>query len=103
MKKRYNTTTDMFRKRYSSMEEMAIIRYFLENGGYVSQRGNAIWKMMEEWKVCPDRTWMSMKHHWDKWIHPRLNNFGVTVGGAKPVMPRSAINLNGCCAPRLQH
>ena len=60
------------------MEEMAIIRYFLENGGYVSQRGNAIWKMMEEWKVCPDRTWMSMKHHWDKWIHPQLNNFGVT-------------------------
>merc|ERR1712112_193722 len=41
--------------------------------------GNKIWELMEEKRICPGRTWQSMKQRWDKFISKSLDKFGVTV------------------------
>jgi len=70
---------DKFRLPYSKREEEAIITYMLEEGGFRLRKGNRIWELMEEKRICPGRTWQSMKQRWDKFISKSLDKFGVTV------------------------
>ena len=87
-----------FRQPYTLNEERAIIKFFLDEGGYSNHRyivnglvfswcsfnfllfrGTRIWKEMENASVCPGRTWQSLKNRWEKNILSRLDTFGVSV------------------------
>jgi len=55
-----------------------MINFFLLNGGYGISRGNSVWRRMAEESVCPGRSILSMKSHFNKIVSKRLGDFGVT-------------------------
>ena len=72
----------IYRKRgppYSREEERGIIRYLLRKGGFQDRRGNLVWRKMEEARVCPGRTWQSIKQRFNAFILENLAVFDVTV------------------------
>ena len=67
-----------FRLPFNLNEEKAIVRFFLDKGGYHLRKGNKIWKSMEAHNICPNRTWQSMKARWDKFLSKNLAKYKVT-------------------------
>jgi len=67
-----------FRLAFSANEEKAIVKFFLEKGGFHLRKGNKIWKSMEAHNICPHRTWQSIKARWDKYLSKSLAKYKVT-------------------------
>ena len=67
-----------FRLAFNANEEKAIIKFFLEKGGFHLRKGNKIWKSMEAHNICPHRTWQSIKARWDKYLSRSLAKYKVT-------------------------
>ena len=66
-------TLKIVRKPYSTEEEKAIIHFLkTEDRAFARRKGKKVWKEMEENKICPGRTWQSMKQRWVKFISNRL-------------------------------
>lgn len=70
-----------YRKPYVPKEEEAILQYIIDKNAYMSLRGNAVWKAMENADIT-DRTWQSMKEHFIKKIVHKLGSkcFGNISG-----------------------
>ena len=62
----------IFRLAFNATEEMAIINFLLEKGGYHLRKGNKIWKSMAAHNICPHRTWQAMKARWNKFLSKSL-------------------------------
>lgn len=69
---------EVFRTPYTELEDKAIIKFFLTEGGYQFRKGVRIWKVMEVRRICPLRTYQSMKHRWNK-LSQILDKYNVTV------------------------
>ena len=65
-----------YRTPFSRGEEEAIVKYFLDHGGFSIRGGNTVWKKMEDERVCPGRTWHSLRERFEKHIEPNLRHFG---------------------------
>ena len=63
---------------FSRKEENSIVKYFLEKGNYSYRRGNLVWKQMEQSRVCPGRTWQSIKQRFTSFIQKNLYAFDVS-------------------------
>jgi hypothetical protein len=66
---------------YARTEEDAIVRFFLTRGGYAQRKGNIVWKKMEAARICPGRTWQSLKQRFDSYVQKNLDQFDVTEAG----------------------
>ena len=51
----------LFRMPYTEKEDKAIIKFFLDNGGYQFRKGTRVWQSMQAKEICPGRTWQSIK------------------------------------------
>ena len=65
-----------YRTPFSRGEEEAIVKYFLDHGGFSIRGGNTVWKKMEDERVCPGRTWHSLRERFEKHIESNLRQFG---------------------------
>ena len=64
------------RTAFGRGEEEAIVKYFLDHGGFSIRGGNTVWKKMEDEQVCPGRTWQALRERFEKHIEPNLRQFG---------------------------
>ena len=51
------------------------MKFVVRHEAYDMVKGNVLWKMMEEKKICGGRTWQSMKEHFFKKILPAIETF----------------------------
>ena len=66
---------------YSTEEERSMVKYFLNHTGkYAQRRGNLIWKEMEAARICPGRSWASLKQRFSSFVQSNLEAFGVFEG-----------------------
>ena len=65
-----------YRTPFTRGEEEAIVKYFLDHGGFSIRGGNTVWKKMEDDWVIPGRTWHSLRERFEKHIEPHLRQFG---------------------------
>ncbi|XP_068218756.1 uro-adherence factor A-like [Palaemon carinicauda] len=65
------------RREYEHRERRAILNYIIDNRRYHEVKGRNMWIDMEKAKVCPGRTWESMKEHFRKNIMHNLHLFKV--------------------------
>ena len=66
---------------YSTEEERSMVKYFLNHTGkYAQRRGNLIWKEMEAARICPGRSWASLKQRFSSFVQNNLEAFGVFEG-----------------------
>ena len=66
---------------YSTEEERSMVKYFLNHTGkYAQRRGNLIWKEMETARICPGRSWASLKQRFSSFVQNNLEAFGVFEG-----------------------
>ena len=66
---------------YTVEEEMSMVKYFLDNlGRYAQRRGNLVWKEMEASRICPGRSWASLKQRFCLFVQNNLEQFGVFEG-----------------------
>uniref|UniRef100_A0A1B6M684 Telomeric repeat-binding factor 2-interacting protein 1 n=1 Tax=Graphocephala atropunctata TaxID=36148 RepID=A0A1B6M684_9HEMI len=56
------------RHPYSIDERFNILKYIVKHNEYSRLKGRELWEIMESRKVCPSRTWQSMKEHFIKKI-----------------------------------
>ncbi|ROT69387.1 putative serine/arginine repetitive matrix protein 2-like [Penaeus vannamei] len=63
-----NRTWKTGRRPYSRNEQKSILEFIIKNKRYGEVKGNVLWKDMEKRKVCPLRSWESMKEHYRKVI-----------------------------------
>lgn len=84
-----------FRLAFNAKEETAIVRFFLDKGGYHLRKGNKIWKSMEAHNICPHRTWQSMKARWDKFLSKSLAKYKVTEADLTAADRRVYGNIGG--------
>ncbi|XP_066973721.1 serine-rich adhesin for platelets-like isoform X2 [Macrobrachium rosenbergii] len=63
------------RRDYDHREKRAILNYIIDNKKYHEVKGRSMWIEMERAKVCPGRTWESMKEHFRKNIIHNLHIF----------------------------
>jgi len=70
---------ETFRLPYTHQEEKAIVDFFLTEGGYQFRKGKNIWMKMESKKICPNRTWQSMKGRWEKFLSRNLGTYNLDV------------------------
>ncbi|XP_076058942.1 uncharacterized protein LOC143035818 isoform X2 [Oratosquilla oratoria] len=71
------------RREYTFEERKAIVKYIVKYRRYMEVKGRSLWVDMEKAKVCPHRSWESMKEHFRKVIVHRINEFDVDVSTAK--------------------
>ena len=58
-----------------------MVKYFLDNlGRYAQRRGNLVWKEMEASRICPGRSWASLKQRFCLFVQNNLEQFGVFEG-----------------------
>merc|ERR1712226_812761 len=63
---------------YTRKETLEIVRWMVTHNGYSKVRGNAVFKQMEEDRVCLGRrTWQSMRGHFKDQIIARIHSFGM--------------------------
>jgi len=67
-----------FRAPYTPKEDLAILNFFLYEGGYQFRKGIRVWKVMESRNVCPGRSSQSMKEYWKK-LSSKMDKYDVTV------------------------
>ena len=66
---------------YSTEEERSMVKYFLNHTGkYAQRRGNLVWKEMETARICPGRSWASLKQRFSSFVQNNLEAFGVFEG-----------------------
>ncbi|XP_064090364.1 ras guanine nucleotide exchange factor Y-like isoform X2 [Macrobrachium nipponense] len=63
------------RREYEHREKRAILNYIIDKRKYHEVKGRNLWIEMEKAKVCPGRTWESMKEHFRKSIIHNLHLF----------------------------
>jgi len=81
--KRKDEYGDNFRQPYSTDEEEAIVHFLkTEESAFARRKGREVWKDMEKNKICPGRTWQSMKQRWDKFISKRLAELDESLSRA---------------------
>jgi len=74
-----NWFTVKHKEPYSIVEDSAIVKWFLKQGGIRLKGGTEVWKKMEATKeICPGRSWYSLKERFEKHISKNLNTFGLT-------------------------
>ncbi|XP_046668304.1 uncharacterized protein LOC124359534 [Homalodisca vitripennis] len=56
------------RQPYTYEERSNILKYIVHRHEYNRLKGREVWEIMERQKVCPSRTWQSMKEHFIKKI-----------------------------------
>ena len=58
-----------------------MVKYFLNHTGkYAQRRGNLVWKEMETARICPGRSWASLKQRFSSFVQNNLETFGVYEG-----------------------
>merc|ERR1712111_69130 len=63
------------RDLFSFEEDLAILRFIVDTKRYSEVKGNVLWEAMEKAKVCPGRTYQSMKERFRRRIVPKLEKF----------------------------
>jgi len=64
---------------YTPIEDMALIRYIVDNNRQKDIGGNVLWKLMVEIDLLKGRTWQSMKERFNKKILKKLEFFNLTT------------------------
>ncbi|XP_076048677.1 uncharacterized protein LOC143029709 isoform X2 [Oratosquilla oratoria] len=65
------------RQSYTLQEERAIVQYIKQECRFDDVKGKTLWVDMEQAKVCPGRSWGSMKEHFRKFIVHKIEQFIV--------------------------
>ncbi|KAB7494787.1 hypothetical protein Anas_01020, partial [Armadillidium nasatum] len=82
------------RKQYYSIdEEREILNYIVKKRYFFRVKGNAIWKDMENKKVCGSRTWQSMKERYLNHIIPKIGQFNLTPEKKNKVLTPFSSNV----------
>ncbi|KAJ9575972.1 hypothetical protein L9F63_007161 [Diploptera punctata] len=71
------------RKDYTKDEKMKILKYIINEKAYDSVKGRKFWEVMQARRICPGRTWQSMKEHFMKQIVPNINKFDIAEDTAE--------------------
>ena len=69
---------DRDRRLYTKEEDQAILDYIVETRRFSEVKGNALWELMEQRDVLPNRTGQSMKERFRKRILPKLSRYNLT-------------------------
>ncbi|XP_069680896.1 uncharacterized protein [Periplaneta americana] len=71
------------RRDYTNEERVAIIQFLKKKKWQKYVKGREMWQKMEMARVCPGRTWQSLKEHYIKKIIPNIETYGLTKEEAK--------------------
>ncbi|XP_067002350.2 uncharacterized protein [Anabrus simplex] len=63
------------RQEYTFDDKKAIVDYISKTNSYNKVKGKKLWQTMADTKVCPGRTWQSLKEHYRKKIIPNISIF----------------------------
>ncbi|KAB7498798.1 hypothetical protein Anas_02683 [Armadillidium nasatum] len=74
-------------------EEREILNYIVKKRYFFRVKGNAIWKDMENKKVCGSRTWQSMKERYLNHIIPKIGQFNLTPEKKNKVLTPFSSNV----------
>ncbi|KAJ9584174.1 hypothetical protein L9F63_021471, partial [Diploptera punctata] len=73
-----NNKLNLGRREYRESERKKIVKFIVERNGYDQVKGRYFWQLMEAAKICPGRTWQSLKEHFLKKIFPRIGKYGLS-------------------------
>ncbi|XP_063611599.1 uncharacterized protein LOC134785238 isoform X2 [Penaeus indicus] len=73
-----NKTWKTGRRPYSRIEQKSILDFIIKHKRYGDVKGNVLWKDIERRKVCPLRSWESMKEHYRKVIITDLGTYQLS-------------------------
>ena len=64
---------------WSRIEQQAIINFLQTHGGFSLRKTDKLWEKLGEMQICPGRSAMACRNQFNRYLLPRLPDFGVSA------------------------